>query len=130
MTVVYMKANTDFSSYFAQFYLEIKMFLTSVVEKIETKLFMLNTIFRNSYGLDIMWKNGAERGRLQMIIWRMRNSCWIPKATKHIQNMQYLLIFNCNIGCTKVPLSYIISTLPVLFMPVICSMWTYCADAT
>jgi len=27
------------------------------------------------------WKNSVERGRPQMIIWRMLISCWIPKAT-------------------------------------------------
>jgi len=29
---------------------------------------------------EIMWKNSAERGRSQMVVWRMRIVCWIPKA--------------------------------------------------
>jgi len=28
-----------------------------------------------------MWKNTVERDRPQMIIWRMRIACWMPKAT-------------------------------------------------
>ena len=28
-----------------------------------------------------MWKNILEPARPQMTIWRMRISCWIPKAT-------------------------------------------------
>jgi hypothetical protein len=28
-----------------------------------------------------MLKNTLEPGRLQMAIWRMRITCWIPKAT-------------------------------------------------
>ena len=28
-----------------------------------------------------MWTNILEAGRPQMTIWRMRISCWIPKAT-------------------------------------------------
>ena len=28
-----------------------------------------------------MWKNYIQRGRPQRTVWRMRNACWIPKAT-------------------------------------------------
>ena len=28
----------------------------------------------------IMWKNSVDLGRPQMTIWRMRVTCWIPKA--------------------------------------------------
>jgi len=34
---------------------------------------------------EIMWKNTAKPGRLQMTIWRMRIACWITKAS-HTQN--------------------------------------------
>jgi hypothetical protein len=30
---------------------------------------------------EIMWKNIVEPDRLRMAIWRMRVTCWIPKAT-------------------------------------------------
>ena len=36
-------------------------------------------------------KNIVERGRPQMIIWRMRIACWIPKATD--VHLEYLLLF-------------------------------------
>jgi len=40
-----------------------------------------NFFFENRTVYEIMWKNVVERGRPQMIIWRMRIACWIPKAT-------------------------------------------------
>ena len=44
----------------------------------------------------------------------MRVTCWIPKATQtHTHNMQYLLFFNSNNGCTNAPQCYVIRTLPV-----------------
>ena len=36
-----------------------------------------------------MWENVVERGRLQMVIWRMRIACWIPKATN--THSQYVI---------------------------------------
>ena len=40
--------------------------------------------FKNSFGnravYEIIWKNIVERGRPQTTIWRIRISCWIPKA--------------------------------------------------
>jgi len=29
---------------------------------------------------EIIWKSIVERSRPQMVIWRMRIACWIPKA--------------------------------------------------
>jgi hypothetical protein len=37
--------------------------------------------FENPAVYEIMWKNIAGSGRPQMIIWRTRIVCWIPKAT-------------------------------------------------
>jgi hypothetical protein len=48
----------------------------------------------------------------------------------HIQKMWFLSIYNCNNGCAKAPIYYVMRTLPVLFMIVIFSMWTHCADTT
>jgi len=36
--------------------------------------------FENRTLYEIMWKN-VQLGRSHMAIWRMRNACWIPKAT-------------------------------------------------
>ena len=39
------------------------------------------TFFNNRESYEIMRKNTAEPDRPQMIIWRMRIACWVPKAT-------------------------------------------------
>ena len=39
-----------------------------------------------------MWKNIAERGRLQMAILRLRNSRWIPKATN--THSEYVILIS------------------------------------
>jgi len=36
-----------------------------------------------------MWKNMVEPGRLQMTIWRMRITCWMPKATN--EHSEYVM---------------------------------------
>jgi hypothetical protein len=47
-----------------------------------------------------------------MTIWRMNIACWIPKATNtHTQNIEYLLLFHSNNGCTNVPQCYVARTL-------------------
>ena len=38
---------------------------------------------------EIMWKNIVKPGRSQMTIWRVRVSCWIPKATN--THSQYVI---------------------------------------
>jgi hypothetical protein len=44
---------------------------------------MFNNFFfsENRAFREIMWKNIVQPDRPQMTIWRMRNACWIPKAT-------------------------------------------------
>ena len=70
--------------------------------------------FENRAVYEVMWKNIVDPGRPQMTIWRMRIACWMPKAGTHTHNMQYLLVFHCNNGCTNVPQCYVTRTLPVL----------------
>jgi len=48
-------------------------------------------IFENSAVYETMWKNTVQLGRPQMAIWRMRISCWKPKAT-HTLEMRYLIL--------------------------------------
>jgi len=57
---------------FLEFFLELQILQTKGVEKIKTHFF-------SKYGavLEIIWKNIAEPGRLQMTIWRMRILCWL-----------------------------------------------------
>jgi len=42
---------------------------------------------------EIMWKNVVERGWPQLIIWRMRIACWIPKATNAHTDSVILIAF-------------------------------------
>ena len=37
-----------------------------------------------------VWKNTVEPRRPQMMIWRMRTACWIPKATNTLS--QYVIL--------------------------------------
>ena len=83
------------------------MFQTKVVEKIKTHILCSVTFFTKSCPL---WDNVEKYGRVEQsadnnIIRRMRFACRITKARiqTHTQNMQYLLIFDCNIGYAKGP---------------------------
>jgi hypothetical protein len=58
------------------------MIQTKVLEKIKPHILFSVTFFSESHAVyEKMWENIVERGRLQVIIWRMRIACWIPKAT-------------------------------------------------
>jgi hypothetical protein len=57
-----METNIRLWSYLAQFFLEWKIFQTSVVEKIETHVLC----FENHAFYEIVWKNNEERGRPHM----------------------------------------------------------------
>jgi hypothetical protein len=61
-----------------------------------------------------MWKNVVERERPQMLIWRMRIACWIPKAADTHTTYKYILLFHYNNDCTNAPQCYVIRTLPLL----------------
>ena len=56
------------------------MFQTKFVEEIKTHFVFSHFFFENRALCEITWKNVVELGRPQMTIWRMRNSCWMPKA--------------------------------------------------
>ena len=87
-----MKTYVHLWQYLVEFFLEWAMFQTNVVENIKTH-FMFSDFFSTSIlaVYEIMWKNMVEREWPQMTKWRMRFACWISKATKHTQNMEYLL---------------------------------------
>jgi hypothetical protein len=63
------------------------MFQTQNVEKIKSLIFMSSNfpppLPENRAVYEIMWKNVVRGGGSpQMIIWRMRIACWIPKAAR------------------------------------------------
>jgi len=55
--------------------------------------------FENRAIYEIMWKNIVERGRPQMIIWRMRIACWIPKATNAHTGCVFLIFQTFAVFC-------------------------------
>jgi len=55
---------------------------------------MFNDLFLENRALyEIRWKNVVESGRLNMIIWRMRTACLIPKATNTLSEYVILIAF-------------------------------------
>jgi len=52
-----------------------------------------------------------------MTIWRMRISCWIPKATR-THSEYVILLFHSKNCCANAPRRHVIRTLPVLVHPV------------
>ena len=67
--------------------------------EIQNTHFMFNNIFffENRAVYEIMWKKKVvEPDRSWMTIWRMRNACWIPKATNTHSHNVILTVFHCN----------------------------------
>jgi len=54
--------------------------------------FVFNNFFKNSDVYEITWKTFVQPVRPQMTIWRMRISCWIPKAT--IIHSEYVIFID------------------------------------
>jgi len=70
-------------------------------------------VFENRAVYELMRLNTAEPGKPQMTIWHMRIECWIPKATSI--HTEYVKIHS-NHGYTNSPQSYVMHSLPVLFV--------------
>ena len=63
---------------------------------------------------ETMCKNVVQPGRSQMIIWRMCNACWIPKATDtHSEYVISIVFF-----FTATRLNERVSVLPYSTLPV------------
>jgi hypothetical protein len=78
------KTNIHIWSYIAQFFLDWKMFMAKVVEKIKTHILCSGTSFRN---LCPLWDNTEKYGRSTQtnycnIIQSMHIACCISKATE------------------------------------------------
>jgi hypothetical protein len=59
-------------------------------------------LFENRTFYKIICKITKELG----IIWRMRITCWTPKATHEQSQYVILIVFHCNNCCTKAPQCY------------------------
>ena len=91
------------------------MFQTNVLEDIKIHISYSLTFYENRAVYMRMWKNITQRGRPQMIIWRMCIACWIPKAINTVRICNIFLLFHCNNGYKNAPRCSVIRTLPVLF---------------
>jgi hypothetical protein len=72
--------------------------------------------FENRAVYEIMWRNIVERGRPQMIIWRMRVAHWIPKATNTHSKYVILITFPLQQWLHERAKCYLVGTLPVLLI--------------
>ena len=112
-----MKTNIHIRSYLDQFFLEWEMFQTEFSEKIKTHFMLNNLPLENRAVYEIMWKSTVKSGRPQATVQYGARALHAGKLRLHpsTQNMQYVLLFHCNGGCTNAPQFYAIRTMPVLF---------------
>ena len=73
---------------------------------------MFKTVFKNRRVYERKWKNGVERGRLQITIWLMRISCLITNATNTYSEYRQLNDFQL-----QQSLDESASMLPVKYIP-------------
>jgi hypothetical protein len=98
------------------------MFHTKVVEEIKTHISysIFICVCGKSYRL---WDNVEKilyrrTDHTRQYIMMHAHFMLDTKGCKHtLQNMQYLLLFHCNTGCTNAPQCYIIHILSVLLIP-------------
>jgi hypothetical protein len=110
--------------YFAQVFSEKKIFQTEIVDKIKTRILYQYLLFIKSDCLkDNEWNYCRAR---HATVKNMAHAHCIldTKDYKHSQNMQYLLLFHCNDGCTKVSVCYVVRTRPVLYFSTQSSSFT------
>jgi hypothetical protein len=113
------------------FFLEWEMFQTKVVEKIKTHILCSITFFRKSCHL---WGNVEKFYRARQatddnVTQCVCFACWITKAT-HTHSEYVILIAEGNNCYWNVPHCYLICTLPVLYIFVICWWWLLWLAAT
>jgi hypothetical protein len=114
--VLYKEANIYCPSHLAHFFSDLEMFQTKVVEKIKTHILCSITFSNKPCRLWDMRKSTVQRGRPYKTIWCTRTACCIPKATNTYSQYIHSLLFHCNNGCKNAPQSYVIRTMPVLFI--------------
>jgi len=89
-------------------FLQWEMFQTEVVEKFETHILCLVTLFRKPW---LLWDNvkkiTVEPVRPQTKTWRILISRWVPKSTDtHTEYIIFLLV-SCYNGCRNAPECYV-----------------------
>jgi hypothetical protein len=106
--------HNTFLSYLTRLFLEWKMFHTKVVDEIKTPFSCSITFFENRAFYKTIWKNGVERSRPQLTIWRMPSHAGYLRLQTHTHNMQYLMFFHYKNCCMKPLQCYVIRTLTAL----------------
>jgi len=61
-----------------------KCFTKTLYRRSKHTFYVQYFFFENPAVYETRWKNILEPSRAQVIIWRMRISCWTPKATNTI----------------------------------------------
>jgi hypothetical protein len=99
-----MKTNIHFFIISRLFLLRMRNVSEKICRENQNTLFVLSNFFlENRAVYEIMWKNTVERGRPQMTIWRMRITCWIPKATDTHSEYVLLIAFPLHNICKNAP---------------------------
>ena len=95
--------------------------------EIRSTHFVFSNFLRKSCRL---WDNVIRYCRArQDTWWRMRISCWIPKATNtHTEVVQYSLLFHCDNGYKNAPQCHVMLSLPVLLTPLHVMLWRSAVD--
>ena len=87
--------------------------------------FVFSNFFSENGALyELRWKNILDRGRSQMTIWRMRISCWVPKATNTYSENALLIDFPLQHLWHKISsMLTLVRTLPVLLKHIFNKQW-------
>jgi len=103
-----MKTYVHFLSYLAHLFLEWEMLQTKVVEKNKTHILRLITLLSKKIpcmrqGRKILYSRAEHTWQYSICTLHAR----YPRLQTHTQNMQHLMLFHFNDGCTNAPESYI-----------------------
>jgi len=84
------------------------MFEAKIVEKIKTHILRSATFFffkKNRILYEIRWKDTVGPNRPQMVIYRIRFACWIPKATNKHSEYKIFIDFSTTTMVVRTPLN-------------------------
>ena len=98
--VVYINTFSHLWQYFAELFLEWRMFQIRVVEIIKIHILCRIKFFENRAVCGIMSKDLMEPERPQMTIWR-RVACWISKTTRTEAQARAVLPHTYTYACTR-----------------------------
>jgi hypothetical protein len=88
------------------------MYHTKFAEKIKTQIYVHKLFHENFVLCGIMWKNMVQTDRPQITIkyGACASYAGYLRLQTHTQNVQHLMLFHCNKGCTNAPQCDVIRT--------------------